>query len=399
MLSACIALGACNVSVRVDYEATAESSHLMPTLCVCVSTQNYAFFFTYWDDRFGSSSVQQPPCSILLLALHAAYQAVFMLSLYLWATQPTSVLALYILVYWVVPPAAAAAAAQLMHLPEVTRWLLGWLMDAYREHSCITYAAPGTPGAFAPVTAAVVAVAGGVKAAAAQHKHDDGSDDTVALRDTSEAVQSPQQTQPQHHHQHQQQQPVYLFACHPVGLMSRGVFATFAARGWRSPVSRLKVQLAVGSQLFRTPLALFREGLLACGCITADHDSVSHALRSGCSVAITPGGWRETAYNGSYSLVLNKRRGFVQLAVDSGALIVPVLSLGEEAVSAQIWKQAYRVIKQFRPYPIRVVFGEVRLPTCWLWVACCGFVLTLSCVLELVQLGMIACVLIYFGAP
>jgi hypothetical protein len=66
--------------------------------------------------------------------------------------------------------------------------------------------------------------------------------------------------------------------------------------------------------------------------------------------------------------VLKQRRGFVQLAQlaqQSGALLVPVLCLGEQDVATALapgpllW--GYRFLQTFRPHPVKVVFGKVRL--------------------------------------
>lgn len=149
------------------------------------------------------------------------------------------------------------------------------------------------------------------------------------------------------------------------GMLSRAAFCTFAARGHSSPVSGLPdVRLAVGSQLFKIPIAFLREFLLACGCIPAERSTLRKALTQNCSVAITPGGWREGKLHGSYQLVLKARKGFVQLAQETGAALVPVLCLGEQEVATAptangplLW--AYRFLTTFRPSPVKVVFGEV----------------------------------------
>jgi 1-acyl-sn-glycerol-3-phosphate acyltransferase len=124
-----------------------------------------------------------------------------------------------------------------------------------------------------------------------------------------------------------------------------------------------QVRLAVGSQALRLPIAFIREFLLACGCIPADRVSIRNALRSGCSVAITPGGWREGGLFGSYKLIIKQRRGFVQLAHETGVLLVPVLCLGEQDLAQApingpiLW--GFRLVQTFRPQPVKVVFGQV----------------------------------------
>jgi hypothetical protein len=227
--------------------------------------------------------------------------------------------------------------------------MFGRIMDAYRADNYITFAEPGTPGAF---SAAATAAPAPPDSAA-----DNGSD--VARDAPAKAGRAKDQDV---------KEPVYLFACHPAGVVSRSAFCTFAARGWSSPVSSLRdVRLAVGNQLFCAPVPFVREFLLACGCIPAQRDQLQAALRSGCSIAVTPGGWREGRNHGSYQLILKQRRGFVQLAQQTGALLVPVLCLGEQDVATMpsrnnlLW--AYRFLLAFRPHPVKVVYGQVSLVT------------------------------------
>lgn len=128
---------------------------------------------------------------------------------------------------------------------------------------------------------------------------------------------------------------VYVRAVPHAGVLSRGALLTFAARGWTSPVSGLaRVRLAVGSALFRLPIPFSREALLALGCVPADKAVLQQQLRAGTSVAITPGGWREPTHTCAYDLLLKGRTGFVQLALDTGSQLVPVLCLGEHLVMA-----------------------------------------------------------------
>ena len=50
------------------------------------------------------------------------------------------------------------------------------------------------------------------------------------------------------------------------------------------------------------------------------------------SVALIPGGWAEARYARTNKLLLSKRLGFVKLAMETGAALVPVLGMGEERV-------------------------------------------------------------------
>jgi hypothetical protein len=314
-----------------------------------VRRKNYAFFYTYWDDLNNSATHKHPPCSLLVLAAHGLWQLLLFSTLYSLLTRPLVTLAVYVACYLLVPPAAAAAVSEALRLPQITRAIFGRVMDAYRADNYITFAEQGMPGAFS--TALTAAPAPPASAA---------DDDSDVARDTAAAADRAKDQDIK--------EPVYLFACHPAGVVSRSAFCTFAARGWRSPVSHLQdVRLAVGNQLFYAPVPLVREFLLACGCIPAERDRLQAALRSGCSIAVTPGGWREARNHGSYQLILKQRSGFVQLAQQTGALLVPVLCLGEQDLATMPLRNSllwvYRFVQVFRPHPVKVVYGQVSLVT------------------------------------
>jgi hypothetical protein len=242
--------------------------------CCVAHRRNYSFYFTYWDDKNGSSYPSRPPCTLLVLVAHALYQAALFTAVSLFVTRPLPTLAVYVTAYLLVPVSAVSTVAEKLHLPEITRTLFGRLMDTYRSDNCITYAAAGTLGSLDAALASAPAAAAAVPAPAGS----DADQDAAAEADCTPAP-------------HQKNPLPHIFAVHPAGIISRSAFCTFAARGWASPVSSLrKVRLAVGSQLFAMPIPLMREFLLASGCVPADRASMLHALREGTSLAVTPGG-------------------------------------------------------------------------------------------------------------
>jgi hypothetical protein len=289
--------------------------------------KNYASFFTYWDDLYGSSyDTSTPPVALSVLVAHTAYGVVIIATVYhLLVYHSVTCATTWVLLYLAIPPTAASAVANWVRLPEVTRRLFGWFMDIYRRDSYVTYAPSGASGSFMAATAA--AAKGGKHAGpmgddvkpvrdqsnrAAPDQVSTGSDTSPTAKQAAQQAGSTLVKQPK-------QPPVYIFACHPTGLLSRAAFLTFGARGWCSPVSALpRVRLAVSSILLRIPVPFWREFLLACGCVPADRRSLRQALLSGTSVAVTPGGWPEAKYLQSYSLVLQRRKGFVALAAETG---------------------------------------------------------------------------------
>lgn len=328
------------------------TSSCLGVSAACSLRSNYGFFYTYLDDLFNTTSPARarPACSLLVITCHAVWQLVLLSTAYAFITRPLPALAVYTTCYLLVPPAAAAAVSEWLRLPAITRMLFGSLMDQYRADSCITCAAAGADGGFPAVShksEAAVAI--------------EADTDTIRDQDTAKDI-----TRRGVNNQ-DENAPVYLFACHPAGLLSRAAFCTFAGRGSRSPVAGLpEVRLAVGNPLFSLPVPFLREFLLASGCIPADRSSICSALRAGRSVAVTPGGWREARYHGTYKLLLRQRKGFLQVAQETGALLVPVLCLGEQDIATMpttsplMW--AYRFLQAFRPHPVQVVFGQVK---CW----------------------------------
>jgi hypothetical protein len=270
---------------------------------VCLSCRkNFAFFFTYWDDIYGTLYDALPIVTLPVLAVHAVYAVVVISTLYhILVFYPVSFITTWVLLYLVIPPTAASAVANWVGLPEVTRMLFGWAMDIYRRDNYVTYAPSGAAGSFQAATGA-------------GNARDQDSKDTAAAADSASTVSNASAAAKQ-----APQPPAYIFACHPTGLLSRAAFLTFGARGWCSPVSGLpRVRVAVSSILLRVPVPFWREFLLACGCVPADRHGLRQALLSGTSVAITPGGWAEAGYLQSYRLVLQRRKGFVALAAQTG---------------------------------------------------------------------------------
>lgn len=261
---------------------------------------------------------------------------------------------------------AALALQALTPLPALSYRLLGgaaarWasrlrVWDVLRSEQGVTYAAPGEPGAF-------------------------GGD--AAKR--------------------------YIFCYQPMGVQARGAWYTFAGKGEKSPVSRLRgVKLAVGRWLWLAPgaqqmLALYdccdsgyatlkalltdKVGRSLCGCVwvvgwgggvelgqaegwevwivhgwqvggrrpgsraTLVQPAWVHSARrppapasdrlppapwrrppppqEPKSVCLTPGGFREAKYLGTYKAALHCRRGFCRLALETRAALVPVIGVGE----------------------------------------------------------------------
>jgi hypothetical protein len=124
----------------------------------------------------------------------------------------------------------------------------------------------------------------------------------------------------------------YVVALHPhgilplatmMGLMTDIVGARAVYRGDVVPV------VLIGSFLLHIPGV--RDILLALGATDASRYNAARWLAAGRSVLLSPGGANEAYYSvpGTQRLLLRRRKGFIRLALESGAALVPVYGFGE----------------------------------------------------------------------
>ncbi|KAJ3370837.1 diacylglycerol O-acyltransferase 1 [Allomyces arbusculus] len=128
----------------------------------------------------------------------------------------------------------------------------------------------------------------------------------------------------------------YVFGYHPHGIISLGAWVNFGteATGFSSLFPGINLRLLTLSQNFSLPI--FREILLWLSITSVSKKSVEAILNKGPghSACIVVGGAQESLYAhpGELNLVLKKRLGFVKIAIQNGASLVPILSFGENEV-------------------------------------------------------------------
>lgn len=131
------------------------------------------------------------------------------------------------------------------------------------------------------------------------------------------------------------EQGPYVFACHPHGVFGVATQTTLGtdATGFDRLFPGVEVHLLGLRPIFNVPF--FREWVLLHGHATPGAKTILAILRSGQSVALAPGGAHESlnAFPGTYSLTI--RRGFVRVAMQGGAKLVPVVSYGENELYTQ----------------------------------------------------------------
>lgn len=134
---------------------------------------------------------------------------------------------------------------------------------------------------------------------------------------------------------------------------SVGGFANFNIENdqWNTLFPGLRAKLMTLGYHFRVPL--IREMFLAWGMSIASARNIRHLLeasndpaaaanrrdgRTGNAAAVVVGGAQEAANArpGNYEVVLNRRKGFVRLALQTGTPLVPVISFNEVEVYDQL---------------------------------------------------------------
>jgi Diacylglycerol acyltransferase len=123
----------------------------------------------------------------------------------------------------------------------------------------------------------------------------------------------------------------YIFGFHPHGVVAFGGFLAFGthALGFSRLFPGIDVRVLTLTVNFRAPF--LREYLLLHGTGSVDRHSCLNMLRHGKSIMIVIGGGKESLYSKprSAELVLKRRKGFVKIALQTGASLVPVYSFGE----------------------------------------------------------------------
>jgi len=130
----------------------------------------------------------------------------------------------------------------------------------------------------------------------------------------------------------------YIFGYHPHGIIGIGAMGTFAFNEvFEKEFPNIDVRLLTLNINFRFPFWNFLLTLL--GLCDASKESIIAALSGpGKGVALVLGGAKESldAHPGFHTLTLKNRKGFVKLALQTGACLVPCYAFGENNVFDQM---------------------------------------------------------------
>lgn len=157
----------------------------------------------------------------------------------------------------------------------------------------------------------------------------------------------------------------YIFGYHPHGIISHGAFVAFAteALGFSKKFPGITNSLLTLDSNFKIPL--YREYVLAAGMGSVSKGSIKNLLRTGGAdgmgmgrgVTIVIGGARESleAQPGTMKLVLKERLGFVKMAIQAGADLVPVIGFGETDLYDQLNKDEHPWVHKFQLFVLRAM--------------------------------------------
>ncbi|KAJ8266656.1 hypothetical protein GJAV_G00133110 [Gymnothorax javanicus] len=133
----------------------------------------------------------------------------------------------------------------------------------------------------------------------------------------------------------------YIFGSHPHGIFCFGAFCNFGteATGFSKKFPGIRPSLATLAGNFRMPV--LRDYLMSGGICPVNRNSIDYLLSrngTGNAVVIVVGGAAESlnCAPGMNSVTLKNRKGFVKLALQQGADLVPVYSFGENDAYKQV---------------------------------------------------------------
>jgi len=129
----------------------------------------------------------------------------------------------------------------------------------------------------------------------------------------------------------------YIFDVHPHGILPFGTMAALLTEALEKDVWQgIKMRVLAASFCFYVPI--YRDMILAGGVVDAARYNAKRLLKEGYSLMLVPGGATEALHTTPDQDVvfLKSRKGFVRLALENGAWLVPCYSFGESETYRQM---------------------------------------------------------------
>lgn len=158
----------------------------------------------------------------------------------------------------------------------------------------------------------------------------------------------------------------YIFACHPHGLMSLSCFGCLTNDSCKIDKLFPGLNLHFVTLPVQFCIPFRRELLLWLGAIDHSKKSVCHVLdktqEKGQVAVIVIGGADEASFcdDPNIKVVLRERKGFVKIALRSGASLVPVISFGENQLYDQVKAEPGSLLMKFQD-KVREKFGFIPI--------------------------------------
>lgn len=156
----------------------------------------------------------------------------------------------------------------------------------------------------------------------------------------------------------------YILGYHPHGIISHGAWCAFAtnALGFAEKFPGITNSLLTLDSNFRLPF--YRDWILAMGIQSVSKGSIRNTLSQGGlnndgqgrAVTIVIGGARESleAQPGTLRLILKGRKGFVKMALRTGADLVPVIGFGENDLYDQLSPKTHPMVHRIQMFVLKV---------------------------------------------
>ncbi|KAJ3147606.1 2-acylglycerol O-acyltransferase 1 [Geranomyces variabilis] len=160
----------------------------------------------------------------------------------------------------------------------------------------------------------------------------------------------------------------YVFGYHPHGIYAYGLFPNFITQysGFAKKFPGINLRFSTLDVNWSIPI--WREIQMGFGTVSVSAKSLKHVLTKkgpGWSALIVIGGADEAllAYPNTNDIILNRRKGFVKVAIQTGASLVPVFTFGENDLFWQVNDESAPAIRKAQQRLAKVL--TYSLPIYW----------------------------------